>query len=76
MIYVPCQRRGYAHEAAAAVIGHLREMHGVQRILADVSTRNIASIRVLESLGFSRTSERDAGHGREAGREFVYALER
>ena len=48
------QRRGYAKEACRALVAHLGEEYGVRRICADVDTRNVASIGLLESLGFRR----------------------
>jgi len=44
--------RGYAREAAQAVIAHARDMLGVRRILATTALDNAASIRLLEQLGF------------------------
>lgn len=45
--------RGYATEAAAAVLEYGRENLGLQGIVALTSERNTASIRVLEKLGMS-----------------------
>ena len=50
--FLPRHRaRGYAHEAAAAVIAHGREKLGVKRVVAINSKDNDASARVLEKLG-------------------------
>lgn len=46
--------RGYAMEAAAAVLRHGREALGHPRIMAIVSPDNAASIRLLEKLGLRR----------------------
>ena len=46
------RRKGYATEAAAALIDHLVAVHGVHRIEASTHPENIRSIRVLERLGF------------------------
>lgn len=43
--------QGYALEAAAATLGHAREVLGLARIVAIVSPANHASIRLLERLG-------------------------
>ena len=47
--------RGYATEAAAAVLGYARTVLGIERVVADVDEPNVGSIRVLEKLGLSRT---------------------
>jgi len=44
--------RGYAVEAAAAVLGHARRDLGLLRVVAIVSAGNTPSVRVLEQLGF------------------------
>ena len=46
-------RKGYGKAACAALIGILAEEYRVQRIGATVDEGNVASIRLLESLGFS-----------------------
>lgn len=46
-------RKGYAREAAGAVITDLIERHGVHRIVAQLSPLNHPSARVLESLGMT-----------------------
>jgi len=43
--------KGYAFEAAAAVLDHGRRVFGLKRILAIVSPDNASSIRVLEKAG-------------------------
>ena len=45
--------RGYATEAAAALIDHLVDEIGVHRLEASTHPENVASNRVLERLGFS-----------------------
>ena len=46
-------RRGFASEAASAVIEHARRTLGVGRIIAIVSPHNAASKLVLEKIGFT-----------------------
>jgi [ribosomal protein S5]-alanine N-acetyltransferase len=46
--------RGYATEAARAVLLHAGHVLGLARVLAIVSPGNAPSIRVLEKLGFRR----------------------
>jgi ribosomal-protein-alanine N-acetyltransferase len=45
-------RKGYAFESAAAVLAHARDALGRGRILAITTPDNVASIRLLEKLGF------------------------
>jgi RimJ/RimL family protein N-acetyltransferase len=52
-VFVPFQRNGYAREACAAALACLREAHGVTSVEAAVDTRNAASCRVLDALGFT-----------------------
>lgn len=51
--------KGYAYEAAAAVLEHGNRKFGLKRILAITSLDNATSIRVLEKAGmkFERTME-------------------
>lgn len=43
--------KGYASEAAHAVVRHAFETAGLQRIIADIRPDNVASIRVAEKAG-------------------------
>jgi RimJ/RimL family protein N-acetyltransferase len=53
-IAVASWSQGFATEACRRIIDVLFEAHGVRRIVAEVDTRNAASIRLLERLGFKR----------------------
>lgn len=53
-VFVPHQRRGYAVEAVGRLPGHLFADHRSTLIAAEVDTRNVASIALLERLGFAR----------------------
>ena len=46
--------RGYATQAAAAMVDHLIEHHGVHRVEASVDPENLASMRVLEAIGMRK----------------------
>ncbi len=48
-------RRGVAKEAVGAVVAHLFARHPVERIDAEIDTRNRASVALVEALGFGRT---------------------
>lgn len=49
-----CWGRGYAREAVDRVICHAFNDLGQRRIAADTDPDNVASIRLLQSLGFQR----------------------
>jgi len=66
-IYVPYQRRGYAREAAAAVLAHVRDEHNVKRAIAEMDPRNEASIGLARALGF--TCARDGERGSDSSYE-------
>lgn len=50
-----CWGRGLMREALGAVIERAFAVHGLPRLQADVDPRNLASIRLLERLGFRET---------------------
>jgi len=49
-------RLGFAFEACRAVIDFLTGPRGVEEIVAEIDTRNTASIRLIEKLGFTRAA--------------------
>lgn len=53
-IYAEQQRRGYAREAMHGVIAHVRVAHNIGTFYAEMHSRNEASYRLAESLGFRR----------------------
>lgn len=57
MIHPEYWGRGIASEAAAAFIDYAFTRQLTDQLLADVDPRNLASLRVLEKLGFARTGE-------------------
>ncbi len=68
--------RGYAGEAVAALLDHLRAEASVARARANVDSRNLASQRLLARLGFVRIGEvkgADAFKGAVSD-ELVYEL--
>lgn len=52
LVFTAHQRRGYAFEACAAIIEHLRSRYGVVRVGATADARNAASIALARRLGF------------------------
>jgi RimJ/RimL family protein N-acetyltransferase len=51
------RRRGYATEAAGAIVGWARRQRGVRVIVAGCDPGNVASIHTLERAGFRRAGE-------------------
>jgi RimJ/RimL family protein N-acetyltransferase len=49
------RRRGYASEAAAALVDWARDQDDVETVVAACHRENLASIHTLERLGFART---------------------
>jgi RimJ/RimL family protein N-acetyltransferase len=75
-IGAPYWGRGLGVEACRRILQALFEDLGTQRIVAEVDTRNAASIRLLERLGFRRTgitTGADFFKGASSD-EFTYAL--
>jgi RimJ/RimL family protein N-acetyltransferase len=50
--------RGYASEAASAVLAYAFGTLGIRKVRADVDEPNLASVRVLEKLGMERIGRR------------------
>lgn len=72
----PYQRQAYATEGLSAIIGFLRLKMQAQNIKAWVDTRNEASIRLMQRLGFEQTQlikNADEFKG-TASDEFVFEL--
>ena len=70
------QQKGYAKEALSGIISYLFSTQPIHRVVETVDVENVASIRLLESLGFRRE-----GHFVENlffkgkwGSEYQYAL--
>jgi RimJ/RimL family protein N-acetyltransferase len=66
LVYALVERftgRGYATEMARRAIAHAREQ-GLAEILAGVDEINVASLRVLEKLGFERVDTRPGTFGK------------
>lgn len=64
IVTMQAQGQGVARECTEALITHLWA-EGARKLTAEVDTRNTASVRLLESLGFTREAhfrEHDATH--------------
>jgi len=70
--------QGYGTEACRRIIKALFEDYNVIRIMAEVDTRNIASIKLLERLGFQRGALREKADffKGSSSDEFTYTLSR
>lgn len=55
--------RGYASEAARAVLSHARSALGLDRVYAIVKRENTRSVRLLERLGFRHEGPAPDAHG-------------
>jgi [ribosomal protein S5]-alanine N-acetyltransferase len=75
-VFVPQQRRGFAAEGCKRVLRHLFEDYGVSTVVAEIDTRNAASVALVEALGFRLVSLRkDADHFKGASSdEYRYEL--
>ena len=75
-VFVPHQRKGFAAEGCKRVLGHLFEDYGVPTVVAEIDTRNDASVALVEALGFWLVSLRkDADHFKGASSdEYRYEL--
>lgn len=71
-------RRGLAKKACMALLTHLFDSYGLSAVSALVDTRNEASWRLLESLGFHRTATiPNADHFKgSSSDEYAYELTR
>jgi RimJ/RimL family protein N-acetyltransferase len=76
MIFAPYQRRGLAAEACSRLLAHLFEDYRVSAVAAEIDTRNVASIALVESLGFERVAfHKDADHFKgSSSDEYRYEL--
>ena len=75
-VFPPYWRCGIASEAVSALVNYLFNQCGVKVISAHTDTRNQASFKLLESLGFSRMDTlQDADFFKgETSHEYVYEL--
>jgi RimJ/RimL family protein N-acetyltransferase len=69
----PFRGRGYATEAAAALMDWAEREHGIRRFVASVAPGNEPSLAVVRKLGFVRTGEQ---WDEEDGLELVFELDR
>lgn len=73
----PHQCRGYATEAARAVLSHAFGTARIHRVIATCNPDNTASVRVMEKLGMRREAHFRKGHEQPDGSwtdEYFYAL--
>jgi [ribosomal protein S5]-alanine N-acetyltransferase len=53
-VFVPFWHQGYAREGCARMLRNLLEDYRVRVVVAEMDTRNAASVSLVESLGFER----------------------
>lgn len=64
-VLLPAYRgRGYATEAAAALLGWAFSRPGVERVILHIAPDNAASLRVAEKLGMRETAPDEPGYRR------------
>jgi RimJ/RimL family protein N-acetyltransferase len=71
-------RQGYARELAGCVITHLFQTHDNPSLFAEIDTRNIGSVRLVESLGLTwiaTTQDADFFKGASSD-EYKYSVSR
>jgi RimJ/RimL family protein N-acetyltransferase len=68
-------RLGLAKEACEAVLDHLRRLYGVSGVAAEIDTRNLASIGLIESLGFERIGFIESADSFKGSRSDEYRYE-
>ncbi len=57
-VLVPHQRQRFAREGLARIVAHLFADYRVTVVIAEIDTRNAASIALVEGLGFARVATR------------------
>ena len=75
-VFVQYQRLGYATEGVAALIDLLVDVYQLQVVVAEIDTRNTASIALVKALGFAcvgRVEEADFFNG-AASDEYRFEL--
>jgi [ribosomal protein S5]-alanine N-acetyltransferase len=77
MVFVSRQRWGYAAEACGRLLAHLFQDYRVGVVAAEIDTRNVASISLVETLGFERVAfHKDADHFKgSSSDEYRYEIE-
>ena len=70
------QGRGHATRATAAMLAHLEAAHGTTRLLANVELENLASIRLLQRLGFRAATAAEAARHEPTASERIFVRER
>jgi RimJ/RimL family protein N-acetyltransferase len=70
-IFEPWRGRGYATEAARALMRWAGEAHGIRRFIASVAPGNEPSLAIVRRLGFVQTGEQ---WDEEDGLELVFEL--
>ena len=67
--------KGYTYEAARAVIAYIFQLHADATIIAEAVTDNIASVRILNRLGFVQTGIQQKGFKNNSLELDIYQFE-
>ncbi len=78
IVFPPFWRKGYAREMATCIIEHMFDVHAPPTLYAEIDTRNIGSIRLVEALGLTRIA---TTHGADffkgaSSDEYKYSISR
>ncbi|MCH2533151.1 MAG: GNAT family N-acetyltransferase [Bdellovibrionales bacterium] len=75
--FKPFNKMGFAKEGATGVIDYLKQNYTIKRFILEIDTRNRASVRLAESLGFCwfKTINNACELKGFQSHEFVYHLE-
>ncbi len=78
IVFPPFWRQGYAREMAVCILEHIFEVYEASTLFAEIDTRNMPSIKLVESLGLTRgetTRNADFFKGSSSD-EYRYSIER
>ncbi|NMG05552.1 GNAT family N-acetyltransferase [Brasilonema sp. UFV-L1] len=59
MIFPPFWQQGYAKEGCLRLLNHVFNDYQVNIVAAEIDTRNVASIKLIKSLGFKHVSTKE-----------------
>jgi len=69
-------RRGYASEAMSAIVDHLFQDHGIDRVVSEMDARNDASVALAKRLGLSFVESKTVDDPQTGAKGTVLRFER